>query len=224
MMTDIEMIERVTTERVEDAMRQRGYAAIAAPEVEALLGDSGAASWEDFARSWDDLSLDRYMGDGRRYRRRRFSTFGRVAGPDPSEARATAYSDPGIQPVERRRRAGVRPTRRADHRASRVHSAAGQPAMRSLRGSRRTGTVRRHGTSRRISSALRRNRMSRASRRRKGYTATASSGSSSCWSSGRTSRAASRRSPTCGGGRSNGSRSNGRWRRAALTTGASITV
>ena len=44
-----------------------------------LLGDSASADWPAFAQSWDRLELDTYMGDGGRYRRRRYATLAAIA-------------------------------------------------------------------------------------------------------------------------------------------------
>ncbi|MEX6725585.1 2OG-Fe dioxygenase family protein [Parapedomonas caeni] len=37
--------------------------------------DTSTPAWQAFARSWDDLALDAYMGDGGRYRQRRYGAF-----------------------------------------------------------------------------------------------------------------------------------------------------
>lgn len=37
--------------------------------------NTGTPDWLAFARSWDDLALDTYMGDGGRYRQRRYGAF-----------------------------------------------------------------------------------------------------------------------------------------------------
>ncbi len=39
------------------------------------LDDPLAELWDEFAESWDDLEEDRFMADGGKYRRRRFSEF-----------------------------------------------------------------------------------------------------------------------------------------------------
>lgn len=44
-----------------------------------LLGDAALADWPAFAQSWDRLELDTYMGDGGRYRRRRYATLAAAA-------------------------------------------------------------------------------------------------------------------------------------------------
>ena len=56
-----------------------GFAFVRAPAMRAALPAAAIAGWGDFAASWNDLGLDRYMADGGRYRRRRFATFA-VAG------------------------------------------------------------------------------------------------------------------------------------------------
>jgi hypothetical protein len=52
-----------------------GFARVSAEEMRALLRPQGLADWQSFADSWDDLSLDLFMADGGRYRRRRFGAF-----------------------------------------------------------------------------------------------------------------------------------------------------
>lgn len=48
-----------------------GYARLSAAGVADVLGTGALAEWTTVARSWDDLPLDTFMGDGGRYRRRR---------------------------------------------------------------------------------------------------------------------------------------------------------
>jgi hypothetical protein len=65
---------------------QQGFAFVEGYEMKALLGRAGSLSdWETFARSWNDLALDSYMGDGGRYRRRRHAVY---EAADDSIARA----------------------------------------------------------------------------------------------------------------------------------------
>ncbi|WP_428390737.1 2OG-Fe dioxygenase family protein [Lichenicoccus sp.] len=56
-----------------------GFALLRAPQMRAALlrhcMPDEPAAWRDFAESWNDLGLDRYMADGGRYRRRRHATF-----------------------------------------------------------------------------------------------------------------------------------------------------
>jgi hypothetical protein len=65
---------------IDAALREHGFAFVRAPAMRGLLDAAGAADWDSFARSWDDLGLDTYMADGGRYRRRRFACF--AATPD----------------------------------------------------------------------------------------------------------------------------------------------
>jgi hypothetical protein len=60
---------------IADAVRQRGFAFVRAPETAALLERAGLRQWPEFAASWNDLGVDAYMADGGRYRRRRFGVF-----------------------------------------------------------------------------------------------------------------------------------------------------
>jgi hypothetical protein len=64
------MLAKITTVILRD-----GYAFVAAPDMQALLRESGLRDWESFAQSWDDLGRDLYMTDGGRYRRRRHAGF-----------------------------------------------------------------------------------------------------------------------------------------------------
>jgi hypothetical protein len=55
---------------------QQGFAFVEGYEMKALLASAGTLSdWDRFARSWNDLALDTYMGDGGRYRRRRHAVY-----------------------------------------------------------------------------------------------------------------------------------------------------
>ena len=63
-----------------DDIKQVGYAFQPSMQMaEAMRGLQSMTDWEHFAASWNDLSLDRYMADGGRYRRRRFAAFGMTA-------------------------------------------------------------------------------------------------------------------------------------------------
>jgi hypothetical protein len=59
------------------AIREHGFAWLPAAQLRQLLPNvmSDKASWDAFATSWNQLSLDTYMADGGRYRRRRFAAF-----------------------------------------------------------------------------------------------------------------------------------------------------
>ncbi|MFS8138764.1 MAG: 2OG-Fe dioxygenase family protein [Thermomonas sp.] len=59
---------------VEDALRNRGYAVLAAADVAALANVS-VAELDALTPSWDDLQLDHYLKDGGNYRKRRHSCF-----------------------------------------------------------------------------------------------------------------------------------------------------
>jgi hypothetical protein len=63
-------------EALEQNIATQGFARLPAPEMRALLAQSGSmADLDAFAASWDDLALDTYMADGGRYRRRRHAVF-----------------------------------------------------------------------------------------------------------------------------------------------------
>ena len=58
---------------IRNAVARAGYAFVEASDMRTALVRFGTlADWPDFAESWDDLDVDTYMGDGGRYRRRRF--------------------------------------------------------------------------------------------------------------------------------------------------------
>src|SRR5690349_7880264 len=59
------------------AIREQGFAWVPAVQLRQLLPNAfnDKASWDAFATSWNQLSLDTYMADGGRYRRRRFAAF-----------------------------------------------------------------------------------------------------------------------------------------------------
>ena len=59
---------------VDDALRSRGYAVMAAADV-AALADVSVAELDALTPSWDDLQLDHYLKDGGNYRKRRHSCF-----------------------------------------------------------------------------------------------------------------------------------------------------
>ncbi len=57
---------------------EAGFAFVPGEQFRSLLNGFAAGTlpgWPSFAASWNDLSLDMYMADGGRYRRRRFGTF-----------------------------------------------------------------------------------------------------------------------------------------------------
>jgi hypothetical protein len=58
------------------AVERAGYAFVEASDMRTALGRFGSlADWTAFADSWNDLEVDTYMGDGGRYRRRRFAVY-----------------------------------------------------------------------------------------------------------------------------------------------------
>ena len=58
------------------AIRRDGFVVETGPGMASVLSlDLGSPSWEQFKRSWERLSLDTYMADGGRYRRRRHSVY-----------------------------------------------------------------------------------------------------------------------------------------------------
>ena len=59
------------------AVERAGYAFVEASDMRTALARFGSlADWPAFAESWNDLEVDTYMGDGGRYRKRRFGVYG----------------------------------------------------------------------------------------------------------------------------------------------------
>lgn len=62
-------------------LRAAGHVLIRGGTLQALLGLQGSLSdWAEFAQSWNDMPVDRYMADGGRYRRRRHAVYAIDAG------------------------------------------------------------------------------------------------------------------------------------------------
>jgi len=58
------------------AVERAGYAFVEASDMRTALARFGSlADWPAFAESWNDLEVDTYMGDGGRYRKRRFGVY-----------------------------------------------------------------------------------------------------------------------------------------------------
>ena len=61
---------------IRNAVARAGYAFVEASDMRTALVRFGTlADWPEFAQSWGDLDVDTYMGDGGRYRRRRFGVY-----------------------------------------------------------------------------------------------------------------------------------------------------
>jgi hypothetical protein len=61
---------------IRNAIARAGYAFVEASDMRTALVRFGTlADWPTFAESWADLEVDTYMGDGGRYRRRRFAVY-----------------------------------------------------------------------------------------------------------------------------------------------------
>ncbi|MDF7674268.1 2OG-Fe dioxygenase family protein [Acetobacteraceae bacterium ESL0709] len=58
-----------------EELKQHDFAFLPASRAEAFYKLAGLKDWDGFAKSWNDLGLDRYMADGGRYRRRRYATY-----------------------------------------------------------------------------------------------------------------------------------------------------
>jgi hypothetical protein len=58
------------------SIKANGFVYLDAAKTRALLDTRGGiADWDQFASSWNDLSVDTYMADGGKYRRRRHAVF-----------------------------------------------------------------------------------------------------------------------------------------------------
>jgi hypothetical protein len=67
------MVEPLTVER---PLAAEGYVFVRASAMRDALEACGSlADWPDFAESWNDLHVDPYLADGRRFRRRRYGVF-----------------------------------------------------------------------------------------------------------------------------------------------------
>lgn len=66
-----EAAEMDGSDRVVQAARMQGFALLPTFFAEGMQ----RAEWHDFAADWNTLPLDRHMGDGGRYRRRRYGAF-----------------------------------------------------------------------------------------------------------------------------------------------------
>lgn len=65
-----------TNSNIVSAIRNDGFVIETAPGMAYMLGlDPISPAWEQFKHSWERLSLDTYMADGGRYRRRRHSVY-----------------------------------------------------------------------------------------------------------------------------------------------------
>jgi hypothetical protein len=61
---------------IRTAIARAGYAFVEASDMRAALARFGTlADWPAFTESWNDLEVDTYMGDGGRYRKRRFGVW-----------------------------------------------------------------------------------------------------------------------------------------------------
>lgn len=81
------------------ALKHEGFHFLHATEMQAMLVRADGiepGKWSAFASSWHDMPLDTYMGDGGRYRRRRFAVFSAQAGSCgvPRAPHAPHYQEP----------------------------------------------------------------------------------------------------------------------------------
>ena len=61
---------------IRTAIARAGYAFVEASDMRNAFARFGTlADWPAFAESWNDLAVDTYMGDGGRYRKRRFGVW-----------------------------------------------------------------------------------------------------------------------------------------------------
>jgi len=57
------------------ALRQPGFCFVSDQLMRSVLSDVALAAWPSFAHSWNDLTMDAYMRDAGRYRKRRHAAF-----------------------------------------------------------------------------------------------------------------------------------------------------
>jgi hypothetical protein len=73
------MVERqaeISTPEVIESIREEGFAFVRGRVIEALLEAEGPLTdWPAVAASWDDLELDTYLGQGGRFRTRRYAVY-----------------------------------------------------------------------------------------------------------------------------------------------------
>jgi len=61
---------------IRTSIERAGYAFVEASDMRTSFARFGTlADWPAFAESWNDLEVDTYMGDGGRYRKRRFGVY-----------------------------------------------------------------------------------------------------------------------------------------------------
>lgn len=61
---------------IRTSIERAGYAFVEASDMRTAFARFGSlADWPEFAESWNDLEVDTYMGDGGRYRKRRFGVY-----------------------------------------------------------------------------------------------------------------------------------------------------
>lgn len=66
----------IDVSKLEQSLGTDGFSFVPAPSMGRVLETFGdLADWPAFAASWNNLALDTHMGDGGRYRRRRFAVF-----------------------------------------------------------------------------------------------------------------------------------------------------
>lgn len=65
----------ILLKEVERPLWENGFSFLKGAVTKKLLDENAVKSWNNFAKSWDHLGIDRYMADHGRYRRRRYATF-----------------------------------------------------------------------------------------------------------------------------------------------------
>jgi hypothetical protein len=90
----------MTTESlIESALSAQGFAHVSAPGMAHVLARQGFCGWPGFAASWNDLSVDSYMADGGRYRRRRHAVFSANASGIRRKAHQPHYQSRDYNPL-----------------------------------------------------------------------------------------------------------------------------
>lgn len=80
-------------------LRDQGFVRRRGSQVTPWLQAQGLTGWDEFAASWDDLGLDRYMADQGRYRRRRHAVFTMADGVLTREPHRPHYQTTSYNPL-----------------------------------------------------------------------------------------------------------------------------
>jgi hypothetical protein len=76
-----------------------GFVPVSSPQLRSLVGALALEGWADFAASWDNLEIDRFMADGGRFRRRRFALFSASGGRITRKPHAPHFQSRDYNPL-----------------------------------------------------------------------------------------------------------------------------